>query len=103
MFGGWNAESVVARLDISTRTWTQVGSLNQGRRDHAVVVRSNDFVVVGGCSISYYTSNCEAAVTTERCEMQNDEMICLSVDPKLTSFSQYAEAMLVDQNYCVNN
>ena len=76
---------------------------DQGRSDHAVVVRPRDFVIVGGCSISGYNFNCEAAVTTERCEMHNDVMICVSVDPKLTSFSRYAEAMLVDENFCINN
>ena len=93
-------------LDISTKEWSRVGSLNQGRWGHAVVVRSNDFVIVGGCP----RSGCTASVTTERCEMQpidsndpNDQMICVAVQPELTSFSRYAEAMLVDENFCVNN
>ena len=81
-------------LDVSTKTWTQVGSLNQGRYGHAVVVRSNDFVIVGGYG----------ARQTERCALQNEmQMLCVSVEPELEDFYRYPEAMLVDENFCVNN
>ena len=99
LFGGiaHGAESVIAMLDVSTKKWSQAGTLNQGRWGHGVVVRSNDFVIVGGCG--YYCGS----MTTERCEMQNDQMVCATVKPKLSGFSRYAETMLVDENFCVNN
>ena len=78
LFGGYGAESVIAKLDVSTKKWTNIGSLKQGRYAHAVVVRSNDFIIVGGRD----TKN------TERCEMRNNEMGCVSVEPELTSFAQ---------------
>ena len=74
--------------------------MNQGRWGHAVVVRSNDFIIVGGCE---YRGTCRVPMTTERCTMQNDEMICVSVQPELTSFSRHPEAMLVNENFCVDN
>ena len=94
LFGGDGAESVIAKLDVTTKTWTQVGSLNQGRYGHAVVVRSNDFIIVGGRN----TRN------TERCSLRNEmQIVCVSVEPELTDFAVYPEAMLVDENFCVNN
>ena len=85
---------MIATLDVSTKSWTRVGSMNQGRYGHAVVVRSNDFVIVGG----YGTRQ------TERCTLQNErQMLCVSVEPKLTDFAWYPETMLVDENFCVSN
>ena len=85
---------MIATLDVSTKTWTQVGSLNQGRYGHAVIVRSNDFIIVGGGSTR----------STERCALQNEmQMLCVSVEPELTGFVFYPEAMLVDENFCLNN
>ena len=78
-------------LDVSTKSWTRVGSLNQGRYAHAVIVRSNDFVIVGGWGTTQ----------TERCALQNEmQMLCVSVEPELTYFAYYPEAMLVDENFC---
>ena len=76
-------------LDVSTKSWTRVGSLNQGRYDHAVVVRSNDFIIVGG----------QDTKSTERCQMQN-QMLCVSVKPDLEDFAFYPEAIVVDENFC---
>ena len=84
---------MIAMLDVSTKTWSKIGSLNQGRSGHAVVVRSNDFIIVGG----------QDTKSTERCEMQNDEMICVSVEPELNNFAYYPEAMLVDENFCMDS
>ena len=79
-------------LDVATKTWTQVGSLNQSRFAHAVVVRSNDFVIMGG----RYTKS------TERCVLQNEkQMLCASVEPELTDFAYYAEAMIVEEDFCM--
>ena len=80
-------------LDVSTKSWTQVGSLNRGRSGHAVVVRSNDFVIVGGRNTK----------STERCEMQNYEMLCVLVEPELKELAYYPEAMLVDGNFCASS
>ena len=81
-------------LDVSTKSWTQVGSLNRGRSGHAVVVRSNDFIIVGGRNTK----------RTERCVLQNEmQIVCVSVEPELTDFAYYPETMLVDENFCVNN
>ena len=76
-------------LDVSKKTWSKIGSLKQGRFAHAVVVRSNDFIIVGG----------QDTKNTERCEMQN-EMSCVSVEPELEDFAFYPEAMIVDENFC---
>ena len=85
---------MIATLDVSTKSWTRVGSLNQGRYGHAVIVRSNDFIIMGGNDI----------FATERCSLENEmQMLCVSVEPKLYIFSHYPEAMLVDENFCVNN
>ena len=79
-------------LDGSTKTWSRIGSLMQGRFGHAVVVRSNDFIIVGG----------QDTKSIERCEMQN-EMSCASVEPELKDFAFYPEAMVVDENFCGNS
>ena len=92
IFGGYGAESVIAMLDVASKTWSKIGSLNQGRSAHAVVVRSNDFVIVGGRDTK----------STERCEMQNNQMVCVSTEPELTNFAYYPEAMIVDENFCAN-
>ena len=84
---------MIATLDVCTKSWARVGSLNEGRMGHAVVVRSDDFVIVGG----YGTRQ------TERCALQNEmQMLCVSVEPELNSYADYPEAMLVEKNFCVN-
>ena len=99
LFGGSGAPSVIAKLEVATKTWAQVGSLigrqgPQGRFAHAVVVRSNDFIIVG----SPYKK------MTERCALQNEmQMLCVTVEPKLNNFAFYPEAMLVDENLCASS
>ena len=92
-FGGYNAASVIAMLDVSTKTWNQVGTLNQGRNGHAVVVRRTEFIVLGG----YGTKD------TERCVYDDGKMNCEVVQPILTDFSYYPETMLVNENFCLND
>ena len=93
LFGGTTTEDVIAMLDVATRSWSRVGSLNVGRWGHAVVDRENDFIIVGG----------GGTISTERCVLENDEMTCEVVEPNLTKFYIYPEAMLVDKDFCVNN
>ena len=83
---------MIATLDVSTKSWTRVGSLNQVRYAHAVIVRSNDFIIVGGWGTN----------RTERCALKNEmHMKCVLVKPELTNFAVYPEAMLVEENFCV--
>ena len=93
MFGGYGADTVIAMLDVSTRSWSQVGSLTQGRSGHAVTVRQTDFIITGGFDKK----------TTERCEYENGEMKCEIIKPVLTDFYAYPETMLVNENYCVKD
>merc|ERR1712227_391631 len=74
-YAGYN-EDVIAMLDVATRSWSRVGSLNEGRYGHAVVVRQNDYIILGG----YQTKG------TERCVLENNEMTCEVVEPNMTIF-----------------
>ena len=80
-------------LDVATKRWSRVGSLNVGRYGHAVVVRQNDFLIIGG----------SGTLDTERYMLENNEMSCEVVEPNLNYFFVYPEAVLVDKDFCVNN
>ena len=96
VFGGMEAEKVIAMLDIASKEWSRVGSLNEGRYSHRVVVGQNDFIIVSGDTKAGFSAR------TERCVLKNDEMSCEVVTPTLTYF-EYPEAMLVDKDFCLNN
>ena len=55
LFGGslyssqTRSETVIAALNVPSKTWSRMGSMNKGRWGHGVVDRGNDFIVVGGC------------------------------------------------------
>ena len=83
--------TVIAMLDVSTRSWSQVGTLTQGRDGHAVTVRQTDFIITGGFGTTI----------TERCEYANGEMNCVIIEPVLADFYVYPETMLVNEDYCI--
>ena len=94
-FGGhdWSINSdvsTIARLDGTTYMWSKVGQLNERRNGHNVIHLNGFFVVVGG----YGTKN------TEKCEFNNDQMICHPQSPSLTDYYGYPELMTVADDFC---
>ena len=90
-FGGYGAQSTIARLDGSSYKWNQVGQLNEGRYAHNAIHLNGHFLVVGG---SWGTFK------TEKCEYINDQMFCHSQSPTLTNYRFTPELMTVPDNYC---
>ena len=111
LFGGslWSvdfrSETTIAAFNVPSKIWSRIGSLNVGRWSHGVIDRGNDFIIVGGCSGRHgkVHKGCFVPMISERCEMQDDQMICVTVEPKLTSYSRHAETMLVEDGFCVIN
>ena len=52
VFGGYVAarSNVIARFNVDSRRWDQVGSLKSGRYAHSVIDLGQSFLVVGGSS-----------------------------------------------------
>ena len=89
-FGGSGAESIIARLDGSSYKWSKVGQLNEGRWAHNAIHLNDIFLVVGG----------DGTKNTEKCEYKNNQMVCHSQTPSLTSYAYTPELMTVFDDYC---
>ena len=52
LFGGWTSDTyyskTIARLDLTTTTWSKLGDLKTGRIGHGVIYDGQVFLVVGG-------------------------------------------------------
>ena len=97
-FGGWdfwNTDgAVIAKFDSTTRQWSHIGSLREGRTGHGAIFDGTDFLIVGG-SDRYYTENCSL--------FDNDSaMGCREQEPILNKYSDYPELFLVPGNFCKN-
>ena len=98
-FGGWDNTSlestldIIARLDSQTYVWTKVGELNTPRHKHNVVTVENEFLVIGGVGYD---------MKSERCNYDDDQMICTEQWPELTGYYDYPELFIVNEDYCSN-
>ena len=94
MFGGASdataSESMIGRLDIKTRKWTNAGSLVTGRSMHNAIFDGRYVLVVGG----------DNRKKTEKCSVSNDRMTCSKQSPELSHYSKYPEVFLVPEGYC---
>ena len=92
-FGGSHDRTdsnVIARLDVETTTWTQIGSLNYPRRGHETIFDGSSFLVVGGITNSF---------RTEKCILSGGSMTCTDQEPTLTSYDHYPELLLVNEDF----
>ena len=59
------------------------------------LLQANHFYIVGGRSYS------GSEVGTEQCTLVNySNVVCMTLDPQLDTYSYYPEMMIVDENYC---
>ena len=67
-FGGWNGHyiSSILRLDATSWTWSEVGSMTRGRHGHGVFVNGNTFMQIGG----------NGHYRTEACVLSNGQFTC---------------------------
>ena len=95
-FGGWHvlstASAVIAKFDSTTRQWSHIGSLREGRTGHGAIFDGAYFLIIGGTD-QYYT---------ERCSLDDNDsaMVCSQQEPRLYKYSDYPELFLVPGNFC---
>ena len=59
IFGGYPRTNVIARLDLPTTSWSNIGNLRIARYAHSVIYDGDNFLVVGGYSYNAYkTETC---------------------------------------------
>ena len=117
MFGGSGADKDIALFTIFSKKWSRAGFLNQGsdfqkrttmtnnqienhyegRYGHAVMVRQDDFLVIGG-----YSST-RRSLGTERCTMRNGQFDCTVINPYLNNYAYYPETIFVEQDFCIKS
>lgn len=105
VFGGISGNSSSAvmndiiRLDARIYSWSKVGVLNTGRQNHNIIFINDFFMVVGGKSSNRYGTD-RLSVSTERCQIQNELMICNDQFPILLGYSMWPEVIPVHTGYC---
>ena len=94
VFGGspLATSSVIARLDLSTTSWSKLGELKVGRDRHNVIYGGKDFVVVGGTSSS--------TIKTEKCSLSGSTMTCTEQEPTLTGYYNWPALVMVPEDFC---
>ena len=86
-------DSTIGKLDANL-TWSKVGELSTGRRDHGVIFDGTDMLVVGGFIGS------SKALQTEKCIISNNQVSCTGQSPSLLRYEIYPELFLVPENFC---
>lgn len=86
-----SSDKTIGRLDLTTRKWTNVGSLVTGRRGHNAIYDGQHVLVVGGWAYTYQT---------EKCSIDKNEVTCTSQIPELNDFAWYPELFLVPTGFC---
>merc|ERR1711976_521531 len=80
--------------DISTigrfkdSKWTEVGSLQSGRRAHGAVLDENSFYVIGGMS------DAGDLLPTKKCEIYEYGVNCVDQAPVLPDYANYPELFM---------
>ena len=94
IIGGWICDgysNVIARLDNDNQ-WSKAGVLKQARNAHGAIYDGNQIMVIGG----------GGNFQTEKCEIQNETVSCISQEPTLNKYAWYPELYLVSDTYCKN-
>lgn len=86
-------DSTIGKLDANL-TWSKVGKLSTGRRDHGVIFDGTEMLVIGG----YIGSS--TALRTEKCIISRDQVSCTEQSPTLFRYENYPELFLVPENFC---
>ena len=103
IFGGqvtlrsWTGTKTVASFSTITKEWKKLGNLKEARLEHEVFVHQGEFVIVGG---DFEWGEADE-MTTERCELNNDEIRCKAIEPKLFNVNNPV-MMSVPHDYCQN-
>ena len=95
IFGGWDTRSIIARLDLSTTSWTKLGNLKVGRAQHNVIYDGDVFIIVGGLQ--------EGSFPTENCSLSGSTMACIEQSPVLTGYHYYPLLAMVPEDFCTED
>ena len=79
----------MAKYDLGTDEWGQVGYLENARHGFGVVEINNFFIVMGG----------GAKKSTELCQLNDQTIECKSMEPVMDDFRYYPAMMVVPINY----
>ena len=83
---------IVARFDMETREWSQVGALNNGRYGHGAIEIDSSFLIIGGYG----------EYLTEKCINNGENVIeCSNQKPSLYKYYSHPELFYVPSNYCM--
>ena len=101
LFGGSSDansyEKTIGRLDITTRKWSNAGSLVTARRGHNAIYDGLNVLVVGGYPGG---SNYHSSLKIETCKVADNRVTCTSQVPQLADYYHYPELFLVTKNFC---
>ena len=100
VFGGWvtGSTNIIAKLDASTTTWSDVGRLQQARYIHSVIHNGANFIVVGGAHLSPPD---DTVFGTETCTDNEGSINCTIQTPYLVGY-RGSELSLVEGDFCKN-
>ena len=92
VFGGPSVsnKTIIAKLDLSTTSWSKLGDLKVGRYGHNIIYDGKDFIVVGGYS----------SMKTEKCSLSGLKMTCTEQQPTLTDYYLYPALVMVPEDFC---
>ena len=93
LFGGYKygVLSKIARLDLVTTAWTDIGNLKSGRYVHNVIFDGEVFMVIGGN---------EGELKTEKCSLSGGRMTCTEQSPILEYYSMTPALFMVPEDFC---
>ena len=93
VIGNYIVTRTVAAFSITTRLWEKIGLLNVGIRQHGVIMKQYDFLVLGGRT--------GKDNFVEKCSLKGGKIKCAKIAPNLyDNYYQKPIIMKVPENYC---